>query len=99
MRLAMLTAGSRPILRRWLLGVCVALAALLFGPAVHAEDPGPEIIRQLKLTEPQIKGFIGAQPAMAKISEKMQSQTTDKPDPVIEAAHQRSSVEFGDRMS
>ena len=81
MRQALMTAGMRP----WLMGAMLALAAVFFGSVARAEDPGPEIIKQIKLTEAQIKGFIGAQPSMAKISEKMQSQTTDKPDPAIEA--------------
>ena len=81
MRQSIATAGISP----WFLGVMLALASVLFGSVAQAEDPGPEIIKQIKLTEAQIKGFIGAQPAMAKISEKMQSQTTDKPDPAIEA--------------
>lgn len=67
-------------------GVMLTLATLTGGThAARAQTPAPDVIKQVKLTEPQVKGFIAAQADMAKISEKMQGATSDKPDPKIQA--------------
>lgn len=41
-------------------------------------------IKQVKLGDKQIEGFISAQKDMAAITEKMQGNTSDKPDPKIQ---------------
>ena len=72
--------------RSWLAIAVMALATLTIAATVSVRaQSGPDTIKQIKLTDAQIKGFISSQPAMAKISEKMQSATTDKPDPAIQA--------------
>jgi hypothetical protein len=58
----------------------ISVAMLSFGSAVSAQD----VIKQIKLSEPHVKGFIAAQGDMAKISEKMQAATSEKPDPKIQ---------------
>lgn len=42
-------------------------------------------IKQIKLNEKQIEGFIAAQKDMAAVAEKMQSAVSDKPDPKVQA--------------
>lgn len=70
---------------RLLAGAIMLMAAFATGTSVRAQAPTPDVIKQVKLTEPQVKGFIAAQTDMAKISEKMQGATSDKPDPKIQA--------------
>ena len=66
-------------------GALMLMAAFATGTSARAQAPTPDVIKQVKLTEPQVKGFIAAQADMAKISEKMQGATSDKPDPKIQA--------------
>jgi hypothetical protein len=70
----------RQNLRTWCLAAALALASLSMHGAAQAQDA----IKQIKLTDAHIKGFISAQADMAKISEKMQATTTEKPDPKIQ---------------
>ena len=58
-----------------------AAAMLALGASAEAQD----VIKQMKLTEVHVSGFIKAQGDMAKISEKMQGTTAEKPDPKIQA--------------
>ena len=60
------------------------LAALAL---VHVATPAAaeDAVKQIKLTEAQIKGFIGAQKPMTAVTEKMQGAPGDKPDPKIQA--------------
>ena len=53
-------------------------------------QPTSDIIRQIKLTEAHIKGFI-----TAKISEKMQGTPGDRPDPKIQAELEEISKRNG----
>ena len=59
----------------------VAMAALthLAGVAMA------QSVTQIKLSEKQVEGFIAAQKDMAGVTEKMQGQASDKPDPKIQA--------------
>lgn len=63
----------------------VALMAIASIDVAVAQAPSPDVIKQVKLTEPHLKGFIAAQADMVKVSEKMQGATSDKPDPKIQA--------------
>ncbi len=65
----------------WAVGMLLALATATLGGVAMAQD----MIKQVKLTDTHIKGFISAQADMAKISEKMQATTSEKPDPKIQA--------------
>ncbi len=71
----------RQMLKNWGAAVIMALAVTTFAGTASAQDA----IKQVKLTEAHIKGFISAQADMAKISEKMQAATSEKPDPKIQA--------------
>jgi hypothetical protein len=42
-------------------------------------------VKQIKLTDKQVEGFISAQKDMAAVAEKMQGNASDKPDPKIQA--------------
>ena len=68
-----------------LVAVAMTAAALVLSAPGHAQSPPTDAIKQVKLSEPQIKGFIAAQADMAKISEKMQGSASDNPDPKIQA--------------
>lgn len=50
---------------------------------VSAQMP-PDVIKQVKISETHVKGFIAAQADMAKVGEKMQGTPTDRPDPKIQ---------------
>jgi hypothetical protein len=68
-------------LKAWSLALVLAVGSVAAAPVAFAQD----VIKQVKLSEAQIKGFIAAQADMAKISEKMQATTSEKPDPKIQA--------------
>ncbi len=59
----------------------VAVMLVAMAGAVSAQD----VIKQVKLDEAMIKGFIAAQADMIKISEKMAGAPADKPDTKIQS--------------
>ena len=58
----------------------VAALALLTGVA-----SAQQAVKQIKLTDKQIEGFVAAQKDMSSIAEKMQGSPSDKPDPKVQA--------------
>jgi hypothetical protein len=58
--------------------VAVALTHFSGGAAAQA-------VKQIKLTDQQIEGFINAQKDMSAVAEKMQGNAADKPDPKVQA--------------
>jgi len=52
-------------------------------------------IKQIKLTEQHIEGFIASQKEMSAITEKMQGSTSDKPDPKIQAELENVAKKHG----
>jgi hypothetical protein len=42
-------------------------------------------VKQIKLNEKQVEGFISAQKDMSAVTEKMQGEPSDKPDPKVQA--------------
>jgi hypothetical protein len=52
-------------------------------------------IKQVKLTEKQIEGFIAAQKDMSAVADKMQGSTSDKPDPKIQGELEAIAKKFG----
>jgi hypothetical protein len=70
-----------------------ALAAVVAGgstmalvPTAAAQQPlQPPTMKQIKLTEKQIQGFIAAQKDMAPLLEKLQAATSDQLDPKVQA--------------
>jgi len=64
------------------LAIAAVLAvAFAYSPAPLAAQP----VKQVKLTDKHVEGFIAAQQDMAGVAEKMQGSSSDKPDPKIEA--------------
>lgn len=59
--------------------------------AASAQD----VIKQIKLEEAMIKGFIAAQADMVKVSEKMAGAPSDKPDPKIQGELEEIAKKHG----
>ena len=64
---------------RLVIAALVAVALAHFCGVAAAQTA----VKQIKLTDKQIEGFIAAQKDMAAVAEKMQGSTSDKPDPKI----------------
>ena len=67
------------VLRSFIAVLAVVAFALLGGVAVA------QSVKQIKLSEAQVEGFIAAQKDMAAVTEKMQGDASDKPDPKVQA--------------
>jgi hypothetical protein len=59
-----------------------------------AAPPTPEDVKQIKLTEDQVKNFIAAQPDLASIATKIQA-AGDKPDPALQAELEGIATKHG----
>jgi hypothetical protein len=68
------------MLRLIIAGV-MALALTQFAGVAAAQTA----VKQIKLTDKQIEGFISAQKDMATVAEKMQGSPSDKPDQKVQA--------------
>jgi hypothetical protein len=64
-------ASMRHALPRLILTLILSLAA--YGPLALAQEPKDEPIRQMKLTEAQVKSFVSAQPDLATVAPKLQA--------------------------
>src|SRR5262245_32655238 len=71
-----------PMLQMFRLTIAAVAAVALTLASGAAMAQGT--IKQIKLTEKQVEGFIAAQKDMAAVAEKMQSNA-DKPDPKVQA--------------
>jgi hypothetical protein len=69
--------------------LAVATLALLGGAA------SAQAVKQIKLTEKQIEGFIAAQKDMAAVTEQMQGGNADKPDPKVQAELENVAKKHG----
>ena len=65
---------------RLMFAAMVAVAVMHFAGIAAAQNA----VKQIKLTDKQIDGFISAQKDMSAVAEKMQSNA-DKPDPKVQA--------------
>ena len=65
---------------RLMIAALVAVALTHFSGVAAAQGA----VKQIKLTDKQIEGFIAAQKDMAAVAEKMQGNS-DKPDPKMQA--------------
>ena len=65
---------------RFMIAAVVAVALVHFSGDAVAQGA----VKQIKLTDKQIEGFVAAQKDMSAVAEKMQSNA-DKPDPKIQA--------------
>jgi hypothetical protein len=72
-----------PVMHQMIRLACAAVLAIAFAiaPSIATAQP----IKQVKLTDKHVEGFIAAQQDMASVAEKMQGSASDKPDPKIEA--------------
>ena len=73
------------------MSLVVAIALLQFCGMAVAEAQ----IKQIKLTEKQVEGFIAAQKDMTAITEKMQGGVADKPDPKTQSALESAAKKYG----
>lgn len=74
-----------------MMAVVIAAIVLHLSGAAVAQAP----VKQVKLTEKHIQGFIASQKEMAAITEKMQGSTSDKPDPKIQAELENVAKKHG----
>ena len=66
-----------------LLTLACGMALILGSADVYAQG-AQDVIKQIKLSDKLVEGFISAQKDMAAMAEKMQASTPDKPDPAIQ---------------
>src|SRR3984885_4634139 len=66
---------------RLMIAAVMAVALTQFAGVASAQTA----VKQIKLTDKQIEGFISAQKDMAAVAEKMQGSPSDKPDPKVQA--------------
>jgi len=76
-------------LKRTVLAALVAAVGFgvgLSGPvAAQQSQQGEAPFKQIKLTDVQIKGFVGAQAEMAALAQKQGSEQSEQPDPKVQA--------------
>jgi hypothetical protein len=77
------------VLRPMIAALAVTALALLGGAAFA------QAVKQIKLTEKQIEGFIAAQKDMAAVTEQMQGGNGDKPDPKVQAELENVAKKHG----
>jgi hypothetical protein len=75
---------------RWMIAVAAAVALAHFSGAAMAQP-----VKQIKLSEAQVEGFIAAQKDMAAVTEKMQGEASDKPDPKVQAELENVAKKHG----
>lgn len=73
---------------RLLIAAFAAVALVQLAGNVSAQSP----VKQLKLTEKQVEGFIAAHKDMGAVAEKMEG---DKPDPKVQAQLESIAKKFG----
>ena len=74
-----------------ILVAAVATVALMQTTGGAAAQP----VKQIPLTEKQVTGFIAAQKDMAAVAQKMQGNTSNKPDPKIQAELEAVAKKYG----
>jgi len=75
---------------RWMMAAAAAIAFAHLGGAAMAQA-----VKQIKLSEAQVEGFIAAQKDMAAVTEKMQGEASDKPDPKVQAELENVAKKHG----
>ena len=78
------------LLRLMIAAALAAVALTLFSGLAMAQA-----VKQIKLNEKQVEGFIASQKDMSAITEKMQGSTSDKPDPRIQAELESVAKRYG----
>jgi soluble cytochrome b562 len=72
-----------------------AVALIQFSPAASAQSPVQPVVKQIKLTEKQVQGFIAAQKEMTAILEKIQGATADQLPPKLQADLEAAAKKHG----
>jgi hypothetical protein len=75
---------------RSVVAVLAVVALAQFGGVALAQS-----VKQIKLNEKQIEGFIAAQKDMAAVTEQMQGGNGDKPDPKVQAELENVAKKHG----
>jgi hypothetical protein len=85
--------GARTPAHRLVLTLALALSVLAgsWVAPVLAQD----VIKQVKLNDKLIEGFISAQKDMMAVAEKMQGAASDKPDPAIQTELEGNAKKHG----
>ena len=73
------------------MSLVVALALLQFCGLAVAQAQ----VKQIKLTEKQVEGFIAAQKDITAITDKMQGGGADKPDPKVQSDLENAAKKYG----
>jgi hypothetical protein len=73
-----------------MIAALAVVALALLGGVAFAQS-----VKQIKLTEKQIEGFIAAQKDMAAVTEQMQGGNGDKPDPKVQAELENVAKKHG----
>jgi hypothetical protein len=73
--------------------IIATLAVLAFAHFAGVANAQP--VKQIKLSEKQIEGFIAAQKDMAAVTEQMQGGNGDKPDPKVQAELENVAKKHG----
>jgi hypothetical protein len=75
---------------RLVIAAVAGLALMQFAGAATAQT-----VKQVKLTDKHVEGFIAAQKDMGAVAEKIQSGPADKPDPKIQAELETIAKKYG----
>jgi hypothetical protein len=75
---------------RSVVAVLAVVALAQFGGVAVAQS-----VKQIKLSEQQVEGFIAAQKDMAAVTEQMQGGNGDKPDPKVQAELENVAKKHG----
>jgi hypothetical protein len=79
--------------RRGFLAILVAVVVLALMQATGGA--AAQAVKQIPLNEKHIEGFVAAQKDMAAVSEKLQNNASDKPDPKIQAELEAAAKKHG----
>ena len=91
------SAGHIMPARRGFLAILVAAVAAVAALALVQTTGGAaaQAVKQVPLNDKQIEGFVAAQKDMAAVTKKMQGETSDKPDPKIQAELEAVAKKYG----
>ena len=88
------SAGHIMPARRGFLAILVAVVAAL-ALVQTTGGAAAQAVKQVPLNDKQIEGFVAAQKDMAAVAKKMQGETSDKPDPKIQAELEAVAKKYG----
>jgi hypothetical protein len=80
---------------RVMVAAVVAVTLFDFSTAATAQSPVQPVVKQIKLTEKQVQGFIAAQKDMSTVLEKIQGATADQLPPQLQAELETAAKKHG----